>query len=225
MTDYPKTLTEALVKLQADLPRIGKTETANTGSYSYSYADLATLSAAIFPRLAQVGLAYVVTTMYDDTGRFVLAYSLVHVSGEERQGVYPLPSSGSPQAIGSAMTYGRRYCLCAVTGIAPDEDDDGRAAAAEHADRQGSARRPAQQRAAEEPGQPADGDSLNATRARLWEEAQRQGHTSSKQFAEMFAEWSGGTSIAAADRELLTRCIAALQTGQLPPTEQEGAAA
>jgi hypothetical protein len=38
-----------------------------------------------------------------------------------------LPSSGTPQAIGSAITYGRRYCLTAVLDIAV-EDDDGQAA-------------------------------------------------------------------------------------------------
>jgi ribosomal protein S20 len=55
----------------------------------------------------------------------------LHTSGEKVSGEYPLPTGGSPQALGSAITYARRYCLCAVTGVAADDDDDG-AAATEH---------------------------------------------------------------------------------------------
>jgi hypothetical protein len=63
---------------------------------------------------------------------FVLAYRLGHVDGGEICGFYPL-GTGTPQQLGSAITYARRYCLCAVTGVAPGgEDDDG--AQAERAD-------------------------------------------------------------------------------------------
>jgi hypothetical protein len=34
---------------------------------------------------------------------------------------------GDAKAAGSAITYARRYALCAALGIAPDEDDDGAA--------------------------------------------------------------------------------------------------
>ena len=36
----------------------------------------------------------------------------------------------SVQALGSEITYLRRYCLCALAGITIDDDDDGNAAAA-----------------------------------------------------------------------------------------------
>jgi hypothetical protein len=65
-------------------------------------------------------------------GKLVLIYELLHVSGQSREGVYPLPERGTPQEIGGAITYARRYCLCAVTGVAPD-DDDNDAALAERA--------------------------------------------------------------------------------------------
>ena len=54
-----------------------------------------------------------------------MRYELRHEQGEVINGEWPLPAGGNPQQIGSALTYGRRYTLCAVTGIAPDEDDDG----------------------------------------------------------------------------------------------------
>lgn len=128
-------LAQALVALQARLPRITKGETAEVetrggGSYSYSYADLADVSAKLLPVMTSLGLAFNSRPTLHE-GRFVLAYTLRHgPSGESEEGFYPLPESGAPQVIGSAITYARRYCLLAVTGAAPEaEDDDGQRAA------------------------------------------------------------------------------------------------
>ncbi len=129
-TEYPPSLAAALAQLQTRLPRITKSEKANTGSYSYTYAGLADISAQVLPLLGEVGLSFMALPTYDDNGRYVLVCSLMHVSGDTREALYPLPSGGSPQALGSAITYGRRYILCAMTGIAPDDDDDGAAAEA-----------------------------------------------------------------------------------------------
>jgi len=130
MSDQHKSLAEALAAFQAELPRVGKSQTANTGTYSFRYADLADVSAIVLPLLGKHGLSFAAAPTLDESGRFVLRYALRHVSGGESvSGDYPLPSSGTPQAIGSAITYARRYALCAVTGVAADEDDDGQAAA------------------------------------------------------------------------------------------------
>ena len=121
----------AIADVQRELPVVGKDQTAKVtsdkGSYSYSYADLTAVSRAIYPRLAEHGLAF--TTLPTlSSNRFVLRYLLLHTSGEYLDGEFPLPAdSKTPQAMGSAITYARRYCLCAVTGVAP-EDDDGAAA-------------------------------------------------------------------------------------------------
>jgi hypothetical protein len=125
-------LTAALAAVQADLPRISKSETAEVktktgGTYKYTYADLAAVSAAVLPKLAAQGLAWVTAPTLVD-GRLVLAYELRHTSGEKVEGTYPL-TGGTPQEIGSAITYARRYCLCSVTGVAPESDDDDAAAA------------------------------------------------------------------------------------------------
>jgi hypothetical protein len=137
-------LSKALASVQENLPAITKGETAevknkDTGKlqYTYQYADLADVSEAILPLLGKNGLAFTAWPTLDD-GRFVLAYALIHESGEERTGVYPLPSSGTPQQVGSAITYARRYCLCAVTGVAPGGEDNDAADATEvHMDRPG----------------------------------------------------------------------------------------
>jgi len=134
MSNQPESLAAALAILQTKLPQIRKSERADVqtakGSYSYTYADLSTVSAQILPLLGQLGLSFLAKPTHID-GKFVLAYSLLHTSGQRENGEYPLPTQGTPQAIGSAITYGRRYCLCAVTGIAPDDDDDAAAAQAE----------------------------------------------------------------------------------------------
>ena len=126
----PGTLAAALVQLQARLPHIGKSETAKVptktgGEYSYRYASLSVIHAAIFPLLRELGLLWVCKPDLREDGQFVLAYKLEHIeSGESETGEYPL-GTGAPQAIGSAITYGRRYLICCLLGIVPDEDDDG----------------------------------------------------------------------------------------------------
>lgn len=140
-----ESLAQALALLQMRLPRIEKSQTAKVetktgGSYSYSYADLSNISAQLLPMLGALGLSFLARPTFSE-GRFVLAYELLHISGECKAGEYPLPTGGTPQALGSAITYGRRYCLCAVTGVAPEDDDDASAAQAEAAGQKGTAQR------------------------------------------------------------------------------------
>jgi len=135
----PKSLSEALSALQAQLPRVAKENTAKVESqtgcgYSSKYADLTDVTEAIMPLMAAVGLSFVACpTLAND--RFVLSYQLLHTGGEVILGAYPLPSSGTSQEIGKAITYARRYALCAVTGLAPGGDDDDAAANLRPADR------------------------------------------------------------------------------------------
>lgn len=128
-------LAKALAVLMTKLPEIRKDQTAKVKTektqYSYKYVDLAQITKQLMPILGDLGLSFIAKPTTID-GRFVLSYKLLHVSGESESGEYPLPSSGTPQAMGSAITYARRYCLSAVTGIAPDEDDDGAAAQADY---------------------------------------------------------------------------------------------
>jgi hypothetical protein len=126
----PATLAEALAALQGQLPRVAKEHTAKVdtktgGSYKYAYADLTDCTEALKPIMPPLGLSFnSKPTMRK--GQFVLRYKLRHVSGESDRGSYPLPDPGrvGPQDLGKAITYARRYALCAVTGLAPGGDDD-----------------------------------------------------------------------------------------------------
>jgi len=127
------TLAAALAAFQEQLPQIRKGNTAQVksdkGNFAYDYADLADVSAAVMPLLGSHGLSFSARPTVGDHG-FVLFYKLAHESGEWEEGIYPLPSANTPpQQLGSAITYARRYALCAVTGVAPGGDDDDAAAA------------------------------------------------------------------------------------------------
>lgn len=128
MTDTPN-LATALAAFQADLPTIRKTASGQVpGRRDYKYADLADVNQEVLPKLAQHGLSYLCGPARADDGTPVLRWELLHVSGESRTGDYELPREVTPQQMGSAITYGRRYTITAVTGVVADEDDDGAAA-------------------------------------------------------------------------------------------------
>jgi hypothetical protein len=140
MTDVADTLeaafAQALARVQMTMPKIGKSNTATVptkagGSYTYKYADLADIFEKVMPLLAANGLAWIATPTLSHGDAFVLRYALLHKDGHREAGEYPLPhpSSGTPQSIGSAITYARRYAFCAMVGVVADVDDDGKAAA------------------------------------------------------------------------------------------------
>ena len=87
--------------------------------FKTKYADLAAVLNAARKPLSANGLAIVQTI-----GDGILHTRLLHTSGQWIASEHPLPMSGKPQEIGSALTYARRYSLSALIGIAADEDDD-----------------------------------------------------------------------------------------------------
>lgn len=130
MTDfkYPN-LASALAAFQANIPTPSKDSSADTGKFSYDYASLDKLTPLVLGKLSEVGIAYTAAPDLTELG-FGLRAKLVHESGEEFGGFYPLGAPTAPaQAIGSAITYARRYALLSLTGVAPGgEDDDGASA-------------------------------------------------------------------------------------------------
>ena len=142
-------LNKALSQLQGELPKVTKAQegkiegeskaSGKAFSYTYKYADLADVTAAVGPLLAKHGLSFFTAPTIDPANRnqMILAWSLLHESGEERRGEWPLgPVNQKPQTLGSMVTYARRYCLGAATGIVAEEDDDGQRAQRDHGSRQ-----------------------------------------------------------------------------------------
>jgi hypothetical protein len=92
------------------------------------YADLAAIRDATIPALTKNGLAIVQYTTVTPEGDKVLLHTrLMHKSGQSVESSYPI-ALGTPQAMGSALTYAKRYCWSAMCGIAADDDDDANAA-------------------------------------------------------------------------------------------------
>jgi hypothetical protein len=120
----------ALIAFQAEMPVVGKNQTATVpmkqgGSYSYTYADLADVTAAATPLLTRHGLAFSCCPRATERG-YELVGVLLHVSGTRIEGALPLHGN-TAQDIGSSLTYMRRYLLGCMTGIVTDNDDDGQA--------------------------------------------------------------------------------------------------
>lgn len=116
-----KSAAAALVKARAAMKStVTRDARANYGKY----ATLAAVMEAISPALTDNGLALVQEAELGD-GMVTICTALVHESGETIEFV-PLTmpvTQRTPQAVGSAITYGRRYQLTAVFGLAPDDDD------------------------------------------------------------------------------------------------------
>lgn len=136
MTSSPELnhLATALTKVQAALQPAIKGK--NNPFFSSKYADLGAVWDAARGPLTENGLAVTqVVDMQLNTAsgalQPVLCTMLLHTSGQWIGSAYPLnPVKPDPQAMGSAVTYARRYAFSAIIGMVTEEDDDGNAASA-----------------------------------------------------------------------------------------------
>lgn len=120
-------ISKAIVAFQADLKPVK--ETAENPYFKSKYMSLPKIMTSIQPLLSKHKLA-VVQMVTNINGQSALATSIIHESGEALS-LDPMPllmPKNEPQAQGSAITYARRYALCAALGIVADKDDDGNSA-------------------------------------------------------------------------------------------------
>lgn len=98
--------------------------------FKSKYADLASVMDAIRGPLAKHGLGMVQFACEAPEGSVCVRTVLGHSSGQFISSNFTMPvrDPKNPQAVGSALTYARRYAAMAICGIAPD-DDDGNSAA------------------------------------------------------------------------------------------------
>lgn len=147
-----KELAAALAKAQKDIKSAIKDKSVNEGRVRYKWADLAQVWDACKDALNDTGISISQLIQTNDNGDPYLETLLIHESGEWLKSsaplyavkkVYTKQPNGStiiteedtkdPQALGSAITYMRRYSLAAIAGVAV-EDDDGETATGKNGD-------------------------------------------------------------------------------------------
>lgn len=109
----------ALLAAQNETPAIKRT--AKNPFYSSSYAPLDEILAEIRPIYNKHGL----TILQDITPDGSISTFILHSSGQwiQQDGMNLPLDKQTPQGAGSAVTYGRRYALKAMIGLADDDDD------------------------------------------------------------------------------------------------------
>jgi hypothetical protein len=115
----------ALAKAQSEMG--GAIKDASNPFFKSKYADLASVMEACRGPLTKHGIA-VLQSPSAEGAVVSIETTLMHASGQWIRGVASATAKDdSPQSIGSAITYLRRYALQSFAGVAP-EDDDGEAA-------------------------------------------------------------------------------------------------
>lgn len=126
-----KDLAMSLVKAQAAMA--GAKKDSENPHFKNAYADLASVWDAVrkpltdndlaivqFPRTNGNGVEIETTLMHGKTGQYM------------RDTLWIPATKPDAQGLGSAITYGRRYALMAVCGVAPVDDDGNAASAGAH---------------------------------------------------------------------------------------------
>lgn len=120
-------LAKALLAAQGDMPAVDRDGT--NPHFSSRFTTLDNLIAKTRPVLNKHGLVLIQAPSQDGDGNPTLTTTLIHESGESIESTMPLLlTKNDPQAMGSSLTYAKRYALAAFLAIADQEDDDGNAA-------------------------------------------------------------------------------------------------
>lgn len=125
-SDSISAIAAALAKAQGEIQFASKDR--ENPHFKSSYADLASVWDACRQPLAKQGLSVAQGVDANETGVTVTTL-LLHSSGEWLESSLTMKADRQgPQAVGSIVTYARRYSLAAMVGVAPADDDDGEGA-------------------------------------------------------------------------------------------------
>jgi hypothetical protein len=118
-------LLEAFTLAQAEFTTLPK----DKNGYGYKYTDLDTVISSVRPILAKHGLGFMQMLTTLENGKSAITTRLFSKEGEYLEDTTILPEvamakTNSAQNLGAAITYMKRYALCAMLGISSDEDTD-----------------------------------------------------------------------------------------------------
>lgn len=118
-------LSKAMAEFQKSIKQPLKD--ANNPFFKKPYVPLENVVEAITKAGSPLGISFMQFASSDETGSVEVATLVMHSTGEyiEFPPVRMKPESNKPQAVGSAITYAKRYALSAIFGITSDKDDDG----------------------------------------------------------------------------------------------------
>lgn len=117
-------IAKAIAAAQAALEEDNVAKKLDNTFFNSKYADLAAAVSMARPAFAKAGVAIIQAPT--TKGHLVRVTTLLaHGSGQWMKSTLGmLPTKKDPQGVGAAITYARRYSLLAMTGLAPEEDDD-----------------------------------------------------------------------------------------------------
>ena len=118
-------LSKAFAKMQMELEQPLKN--ANNPFFKSKYVPLENVVDSITRAASKHGLSFTQFPSSDENGNVTVGTMVMHESGEwiEYDPICMKPVKNDPQAVGSAITYAKRYALSAIFGITSDNDDDG----------------------------------------------------------------------------------------------------
>lgn len=98
--------------------------------YGYNYTDFDTVVKTVKPILKKNHLGFCQLLDSKENGKNGVTTILFHESGESFQSWFELPAvvlgkANNAQNIGAAISYIKRYALCAILGCSSDDDTDG----------------------------------------------------------------------------------------------------
>jgi hypothetical protein len=119
MSEQIDQLAAALIKAQKEIKHPTFNAEGQAGQRRYPYADLKAILDVVRPAWNEQGIAIV-----QGPCGSTLTTMAVHESGQWMAADYELPTECTPQQMGSAITYGKRYSLAAMAGVHAEQDDD-----------------------------------------------------------------------------------------------------
>ena len=113
------------IKAQSEIGTLPK----DKKGYGYNYTDFDTVVKTVKPILKNNHLGFCQMLQTKDNGKSGVTTILFHESGETLESWFELPAlvlgkANNAQNIGGAISYIKRYSLCAILGCSSDDDID-----------------------------------------------------------------------------------------------------